>query len=65
MGREFFVPVGTLIAVKLLTCIFMGFFSDWTSDSHLTHYLPSKRKIFMYTHAFKCSYTPYVGVVHA
>jgi len=25
----------------------MGFVSDWTSDSHLTHYLPSKMKVFL------------------
>ena len=26
--------------------IVLGFVSDWTSDSHLTHYLPCKTMVF-------------------
>ena len=26
--------------------IVLGFVSDWTSDSHLTHYLPCKMMVF-------------------
>ena len=29
-----------------LTVILLGFVSDWTSDSHFTHYLSSKMKSF-------------------
>ncbi len=36
------------------------FVSDWTSDSHLTHYLTGKTMDFCCIQLLKCSYTLYV-----